>query len=406
MTSMAEQELSAGALGATSGRIASMDLGTALDPFADAGLLASGRVNLIALDAIVDRLGPRWVLRCDQVHEHADRTIRRHLQSRGFHVRVSDTDFLICQPELGRFSGQASCLQMLREILTHFIGDGELATAGVLQVTKVSPTEIQGSRVNAYEVEQGERTERADNKPQAPGLRRWTPFVASDGRELSVTCTLEPVYELRSFGRIGYRMVRRVQAVSSGEVLTAAMLRALPPGDILRVDLATVAHGLNRIEAADEDKRQPSLIIPVSFTSVTSQRGRTEIARLLVDIRNRVDRGVICQIGDVEGVPECSLNQVITHIRPFCLFVIAHLEPGVSTTTLDRLRRSALQGVSVDCPPPRSEAELLRWMETTLKAVRRVVRSALVYNLASPRHAAFAAQLGATHASVIEEQDK
>lgn len=59
MTSMAEQELSAGALGATSGRIASMDIGTALDPFADAGLLASGRVSLIALDAIVDRLGPR-----------------------------------------------------------------------------------------------------------------------------------------------------------------------------------------------------------------------------------------------------------------------------------------------------------------------------------------------------------
>ncbi len=383
--------------------MASVDLGSALDPFTDAGLLAAGKVNLIALDAIVERLGPRWALRRDQIHEHVDRTLQRRLPSSGYHVRVSETDFLICQPGLGRFAGQAACLRLLREILTYFIGDGAQADAGVLQVTQVSATEIQGSKVRVCDVEQGECMERAAGAPEPRAMNRWTPFVAADGRELSVTCDLAPVFELRSFGRIGCRMVRKVRVVGSDEVLTAAMVRALPQGDILRIDLATVAHGINQLEKAERDERQPSLIIPVTFTSLSSQRGRTKIAGLLMDVRCRVERGVICQIGDIEGVPECSLSQVVALIRPYCLLVIAHIDSGTATAaTLSRLKRSGLQGLSVDCPRALSEEAMVRWMTTTLQAVRQVVRSALLYGVASPRHAAFAAQLGATHASIVQ----
>lgn len=400
---MTEQDAAPASGETADGRIASIDLGSALDTFSDAGLLAAGKVNLIALDAIVERLGPRWTLRRDQIHEHVDRTLLRRLQSSGYHVRVSETDFLICQPELGRFAGQAACLQFLREILTYFIGDGAQADSSVLQVTKVSATEIQGSRVRASEVEQGERMEREASAPSPRAMDRWTPFVAADGRELSVTCDLEPVFELRSFGRIGYRMARRVQVAGSGEVLTAAMVRTLPPGDILRIDLATVAHGINRLMVAQSDERQPGLIVPVSFTSLSSQRGRAEIARLLVEVRALVERGVICQIGDIEGVPECSLIQVVALIRPYCLLVVGHLDTGApAAATLRGLKRSGLQGLSVDCPHGLSEAALLRWMTTTIQSVLQVVKSALLYSVASPRHAAFAAQLGATHASIVQ----
>jgi hypothetical protein len=385
---------------AAGSRLASVDLGSALDAFGDASLLAAGKVNLIALDAIVDRLGARWPLRRDQVLEHADRAIARRLQSNGYHVRVSETDFLICQPDVGRFSGQAACLQILREILTHFIGDGAQADYGVLQVTKVSASEIQGSRVRVSEVEEGERREREEAPPPARAIERWTPFVAGDGRELSVTCELAPVYELRSFGRIGYRMVREVRVVGSGERLNAAMVRALSPGDILRIDLATVAHGINRLMEAQGDSRQPSLIVPVSFSSLSSQRGRMEIARLLMDVRAHVERGVICQIGDIDGVPEASLLQVVALIRPYCLLVIAHLDGVTGATGFSRLKRSGLQGLSVDCPSAPNETVLLRWMTATIQGARQVVRSTLLYGVTSPRHAAFAAQLGATHVSL------
>jgi hypothetical protein len=41
-------------------------------------------------------------------------------------------------------------------------------------------------------------------------------------------------------------------------------------------------------------------------------------------------------------------------------------------------------------------------MKTTIEAARRIVRSTLLYGLASPRQVAMAAELGATHASLRE----
>lgn len=385
------------------GRVTSIDLGSALDPFSNRELLTGGKINLIALDAIVDRLGARWALRRDQIHEHVDRTIRRRLASGSYHVRVSETDFLICQPELGRFSGQAACLKILREILTHFIGDDIQADDCVLQVTQVSATEIQGSRVRVGEVEKGEQTERAAGGSNAPGrsIDRWTPFIACDGREFSVTCKLAPVFELKSYGQIGFRMVRQVLVLGSGEVLTSATVRRLPHSDILRIDLATVAHGIARLKATESDRRQPGLIVPVSFTSLSSQRGRAEIARLLMDSRGLVERGVICEIRDIEEVPHGVLVQVVAMIRPYCLFVVAHLDSGApGAATMHRLKRSGLQGLAVECPRLHSDAAVQRWITTTIQAARQVVNSTLLYRLPSPRHAALAAQLGATHASL------
>ena len=152
-------------------RITSVDLAAAADQFSDPNLLAAGKINLIALDAIVERLGEKWAQRRDQICDHVDRTLQRRLGSQGYHLRISETDFLICQPELGRFSGQAACLQILRDILTYFIGDATRVEDYVHQVTKVSATEIQGSQVRASEVWQGEQAEREAGAPASLGSR-------------------------------------------------------------------------------------------------------------------------------------------------------------------------------------------------------------------------------------------
>src|ERR1700761_4259973 len=314
-------------------RITSVDLAAALDQFSDAGLLTEGKVNLIALDAIVERLGVRWTTRRAQIHDYVDRFIDRRLGSDGYSLRISETDFLICQPEVGRFAGQATCLQILRDVLTHFIGDATLADDCVHQVTKVSTSEIQGTRVRASEVEKGERMEREAREALASArprrtLDRWTPFVASDGRELRVACRLEPVAELKSFRQIGFRIARRVLVAGSDEAGTAEMVRKLSRADIMRIDLAAAARGMEALRAADTGEPPPSLIMPVSFISLSAQRGRSAIAGLLMEARDLVKRGVICEIGDIEGVPQGVMLHVVSLIRPYCLFVVARLDLG------------------------------------------------------------------------------
>jgi len=389
--------------GAEARRLTSVDLAAALDQFSDAGLLAAGKINLIALDAIVERLGVRWTIRGAQIQDYVDRFIGRRLGSDGYHLRVSDTDFLICQPEIGRFAGQAACLQILREVLIHFIGDATQADGCVHQVTKVSASEIEGKRLRASDVQQGEWMEREASAAARPRstVDRWTPFVASDGRELKVACRLEPVIELKSFRQIGCRIGARVFATDADEALTDGMIRKLSRADIVRIDLAATAWGLETLRAAESTGVQPSLIMPLSFISLSSQRARMAIAGLLREARELVRRGVICEIRDIEGVPQGVMLNVVSLIRPYCLFVVARIgpEPPVAAT-LAQLKHCGLQALSVECPPGLTDAAFLRWLKTTVEATRRVVRSTLLYQLASLRQAALAAEIGATHASV------
>ncbi|WGM45348.1 hypothetical protein KOAAANKH_00210 [Brevundimonas sp. NIBR10] len=388
-----------------SARMTSVDLSTAVGPFSEPCLLIEGKVNLIALDAIVERLGTRWGPRRDQIHDHVDRRIQRRLGSQGYHLRVSDTDILICQPDLGRYAGQAACLQILREILTHFIGEATQADDCVHQVTKVTTSEIQARRVESSEVERGALLEHEASKRAhpSPTLNRWTPFVSSDGRQLEVIGKLEPVFELKSFGRIGHRLTRQVVVTGADDTLTTAMVRRLSSSDILRIDLATAAIGMSSLRALPDGERQPSLIMPVSYTSLSSQRGRAEIARLLVEAKGLVSRGVICQIGDIEGVPQGALLQAVSLIQPYCLFVVAKLEHNPPTSdTLSQLKRSGVQALSIECPARVGDTACPIWMKRTIEAARRLVRSTLLYGLPSPVHAAVAADLGATHASLRE----
>ena len=114
-----------------------------------------------------------------------------------------------------------------------------------------------------------------------------------------------------------------------------------------------------------------------------------------------VKRGVICEIGDIEGVPQGVMLHVVSLIRPYCLFVVARIDLGPpAAATLAQLKHSGVQALSVEAPRGLTDAAFLRWMKTTVEAARRVVRSMLVYQLASPQHAALAAETGATHASV------
>ena len=384
------------------GRITSVDAAAAIDQFGDPGLLSAGKINLIALDAIISRLGGRWATRRDHIHDYVDRTIQRRLGPHGYHLRISETDFLICQPEVGRFSGQAACLQILRDVLLHFIGDAARADECVHQVTKISATEIHGSQVRVSEVEEGERLERdagAAAQPRRP-LGYWTPFVATDGRELSVTCSLEPVIELKAFRRIGFRVTGRVFVTSSDETVTAATVRNLPRADIVRIDLATVACGMELLRVGERGGPNPSLIVPVSFTSLSSQRGRTQVNQLLVEAKALVRRGVICEIIDIEGVPQGTLLQVVSLIRPYCLFIVARIDPGSSgASALSQLKHSGVHAVSVECPQPFSDNAWRNWVTGTLQTARRLARSILLYRVASRRQAEIAAELGATHAS-------
>jgi len=408
-------QLDALALAQLSGalRLVSADAQAAVEEFADPQLLASGRVNLISVEAVQLHFGAQWGARRQQVFAFASRVLARNFGGRGVHLRVSDSDFFIVHRDAGRLAAQAACLRCLREILTRFVGDAAQAVSGVMQVTAVRPGRLETEPADALGAEaalaRGETEAAAGDLPGFPGeevaaagrLNPWTPFVSVDGRRLRVSATLEPVYEVKHFTRIGFRMIRRVIVVASGEELTARQIAALSPADLLRADLATITRGVDRLNGEGAGERQLSLIVPVSYSSLASQRGRTELMAPIREAAAMVKLGAICEIVDLEGVPAGALLAATSLVRPLSLLVAGRLTappPGAFA----RLAGAGLQAVSFECPKAEvSDGEFIGWATATIAAAKKVAKSVLVYGAGTTRRAGILASLGATHVSLV-----
>lgn len=394
-------------------RLVSAEAAASIERFADPQLLASGKINVISVEAVQAHFGERWQSLKDQVFDFAERVLERSLGARGFHVRVSDMDFVVVHPDISRLAAQAACLRYLREILTHFLDDADQAPDGILQVTRISRGRLQACEVDALRAEASLRAG-LDDEDEASRLaafgedsdltsrlvNRWTPFVAVDGRKLRVSSTLEPVYELKGFTRIGFRMIRRVIVIATAEELSPHQVGALSAGDVLRADLATITRGIDRLKGEAPAERTLSLMVPMSFTSLSSQRGRAELIEPLKEAGSLVKLGVVCEILDIEGVPPGALLAATSLVRPFSLLVVGRLT-GTSAATLERLRGAGLQGLSFECPAGLGEAEFLGWATATLAAAKKIAKSVLVYRVSSAQRAAALASLGATHVSLL-----
>jgi hypothetical protein len=395
-------------------RLVSADVVASVERFSDPQLLAAGKINIVSLEAVQQRFGDRWQSRKDQVFAFADRVLERNLGIAGIYLRVSDTDFFIVHPDLSRLAGQAACLRYIREILTHFLGDADQAPGGVLQVSRVSNGRLEVQQVDVLHAEAAVAAGTADEDEAAAtrlaavdedsdlttrAVNEWTPFVSVDGRRLRVSATLEPVYELKGFTRIGFRMIRRVIVIATSEELSPQQVAALAAADILRADLATITRGIDRLKSEAKGEQQLSLMVPMSFSSLSSQRGRAELVAPLKEAGGLVKLGVVCEILDIDGVPPSALLTATSLVRPFSLLVVGRL-PGLSLAAVERLKGAGLQALSFECPQGLGDAEFQGWATTTIAAAKKVARSVLVYRVGSAQRAATLASLGATHASL------
>ena len=213
-------------------------------------------------------------------------------------------------------------------MLTYFLGEALLSDIIVHEVTSIEGGRVAAQTLDATAVE-AEAQSLPPTAAQAPirvapptssvtSQDRWTPFVAHDGRRLRASCQLEPVFQLKTYGRIGYRMRRRVLSLPSERPLTRDEQRNLTSGDLERIDFATLARGLNRLEQEGTAERQPSLILPVSFTTLSSKRGRATLTEFFRAAQSAVQSGLICEVCDIEGVPPSTLLAVTSLMRPFC----------------------------------------------------------------------------------------
>jgi hypothetical protein len=188
--------------------------------------------------------------------------------------------------------------------------------------------------------------------------------------------------------------------VNSGEddaALPPAALDSFAGIDRQRVDWSTVVHGLAQLRERAE--RAPTLVISMSYASLSSQRGRSDMLDLLKQARDYAAHGVICEVSGIEGAPHAQLQEAISLLRPLSLFVVGKID-APAQVVWSHLKGVGLRGLGFDCPPIEGRAEFLGWAAAAIARARGVAPSVLLYGVPAMDLTSALATAGASHATV------
>ncbi|HEY5007963.1 MAG TPA: hypothetical protein VII42_08160, partial [Caulobacteraceae bacterium] len=116
-------------------RIATVSARETLDRIRASGVLTTGAVNLIGLDAIRRQLGDRWAAKKGRVWEHVEQEFQRKLGPADLAVRIDDINYLVAVPSTPGFAAQALCLTILQDVLKFFLGEIKTGDIAVRVVT-------------------------------------------------------------------------------------------------------------------------------------------------------------------------------------------------------------------------------------------------------------------------------
>jgi hypothetical protein len=373
-----------------------------LTPFQAAEALEAGQVLLISLDPVADHLSATWQGRRTEAYDRAARVLGKRLSGGAF-LRISETDYLLAQPAAKTQTAEEAAVRALDEIVSHFIGDVGPEALRLFAVRQAGDGRVVGEPLDARAIlERADRRERRDDLSGSDILsgEAWAPFVTGEGRKVRPSCVLEPVFEIAGGHRIGYHLRRTLIDVATGAPLSFARQHSLTRADVLRIDRATLERGIERLNGATTDEAALSLIMPVSYLSLTHPEAGAQLSRMFARARKAVAAGVICEIHDIEGIGEAPLAAATALVKPWSLFVVGHLaeeKPKASPA----MKAAGIQVLSFTAPSAmESDAEFIGWLSPALRSARRVGRSVMVYGCRTQRRMMLAGKLGATHASL------
>ena len=387
-----------------------------LDRIRASSLLADGSVNLIGLDAIRAKLGDRWPAKRARVWEHVEREMERRLSPADITVRVDDVNYLIALAGARGFAAQGVCLTILQDVLKYFLGELRAVDILVRGVTALGDNEIVSGPVDlarishpgaagrpadaaviqtpaelAAEAVSGALAEHAPPpKPWEPPLagRSTKVLVAPPKREpFDLKLNVEPVWNLKRDVITSF-LIDRSGAPANAEA-----------ADLEEMDVTTFAYAVTLLQEHQRQGGPFVLHVPVSFTSLATQRSRERIMRLTGPVREAMRGTVLLEICGLNGgVPPSRLIEVVGLVRSLCGGVLGRARPNRSA--LESVRGCGLRAVVLEAAQLGSGEGLGARLEAYAHVARDVAPNMVVHGLQNNLMFDRAASAGFSHASL------
>ncbi|MDI1365199.1 MAG: hypothetical protein PSX79_10085, partial [bacterium] len=296
------------------------------------------------------------------VWTYVERKLTEHLDRNDMRARISDSEFLIAMNNDQGLAAQATSVRILEDVLTHLLGSADLNDLGISSVIGLQGGEAVCRRIDAGAV----LAARARRDSQRSPMRRTTEvgdearrtpvaFTTASGAALRVDFTLEHVVNLRRNVTTAIRIEPMVTHLGSGRQASSRAISRLPDRDIAFIDEATLKYAALFARGA-QGYNVPDLILPASFRTLGTQRGRDLLTGTPGLSLALLRGGVMIELVDItRGTPPGRLIEVVGLLKALTRGVIARVLPEKGA--LLGLKDARLAGLTLDASDLTGPAE-------------------------------------------------
>jgi len=324
-------------------------------------LVARGSVNVISIKAIRQWAGEWWSQKRGDVWTYVELKLNEHLDRQDMRARISDSEFLIAMNNDQGLAAQATSVKILEDVLTHLLGAASPMDLGIRAVVGVEGGEAVCKPINAAVIlaararrDSARSPVRVSVDPADESRRTPVAFTTAGGAALRVDFTLEHVVSLRRNVTTAVRIEPMVTHLASGRQASARALTKLSDRDVAFIDESTLKYAAVFARSA-QGPNTPELILPASFRTLGTQRGRdllTGTAGLSLAL---LRGGVQIELVDItRGTPAGRLLEVVGLLRALTRGVIARVPPDKEALRV--LRDARLAGLALDASDLSGEA--------------------------------------------------
>jgi len=403
--------------GVRADRITTAGSSDVLDRLSHPALIAAGLVTVIGLDAIRRKLGDRWPIKRAQIWDHVDRELERTLGAADIFLRTDDVSYTIAQPGSDRYAAQAVCFSVLQEVLKFFLGESRAADIDVRTVSSIVGGQMTSQPVDLTKLRRGgptagtgsvaetpaEQLAAAVTGPladHAPAAAHWKPPLLGRSSIIELSPTKRGNFDLKLSVEGVWNLKRGV--LTSFLVERNGVRGKTDVAELEEIDVATLVYVSTLLDEQAEQGGALTLHLPLSFTSLATQRTRQRLLSLTQPVREAMRRTVLLEIVDLDpGVPPSRLIEVVGLVHSLFVGIIGRVKP--TKAALAAVKGCGLRGVAVNAEQlnpyqPEFDARLKAFAALS----RDVSPNLIIHGLPNTRLVDVATAAGFTHASTSE----
>ncbi|UAL12282.1 hypothetical protein [Caulobacter segnis] len=369
-------------------------------------LVARGSVNVISIKAIRQWAGEWWSQKRGDVWTYVELKLNEHLDRLDMRARISDSEFLIAMNNDQGLAAQATSVRILEDVLTHLLGAASPMDLGIRSVIGVEGGEAVCRPIDASVVLAARARRDSARSPVRVAVdpadeTRRTPvaFTTAGGAALRVDFTLEHVINLRRNVTTAVRIEPMVTHLASGRQASARALTKLSDRDVAFIDESTLKYAAVFARSA-QGPNTPELILPASFRTLGTQRGRDLLTGTAGLSLGLLRGGIQIELVDItRGTPAGRLLEVVGLLRALTRGVIARVPPDKEALRV--LRDARLAGLALDASDLSGEAAKIAMDIMAFgRDARGLAPMTILQGLPQEGYFAAAETAGLTHASL------